>query len=54
MKMNFERADKAPADLLNEVNWKLVKGVGAEVPPTPKSLAGVQQPKKPSEEDEND
>jgi YVTN family beta-propeller protein len=54
MKMNFERADKAPADLLNEVNWKLVKGAEAKVPATPKSLAGVQQPKRPSEEDDDD
>jgi hypothetical protein len=53
LKMNFERADKAPADLLNEVNWKLVKGAEAKVPATPRSLAGVQVPKAPSEDEDD-
>jgi DNA-binding beta-propeller fold protein YncE len=53
LKMDFERADKAPADLLNEVMWKLTRGVEEKVPPTPKSLAGANPGKRPSEEDDD-
>jgi hypothetical protein len=33
--MDFSRADQVPADLLNTVIWKTVKGPASEMPPTP-------------------
>jgi YVTN family beta-propeller protein len=50
--MNFEVADKAPAERLNEIIWASVKGYDAKQPPTPrgaKGLLGVAE-----EEDEDD
>jgi DNA-binding beta-propeller fold protein YncE len=37
--MDFTQADSVPADLLNRVIWKTVKGPTAEMPPTPHALA---------------
>jgi len=34
-KMDFAHADHAPADRLNEIIWKSVKGDDAVMPPTP-------------------
>ena len=34
-KMDFAHADQAPADRLNEIIWKSVKGDDAVMPPTP-------------------
>jgi YVTN family beta-propeller protein len=39
--MNFEVADKAPADRLNEIIWASVKGPGSAQPPTPRGPQGV-------------
>jgi hypothetical protein len=35
MAMDFEHADKAPADELDDIIWKSVKGWDARQPPTP-------------------
>ncbi|MDB5296656.1 MAG: hypothetical protein JWO31_2639, partial [Phycisphaerales bacterium] len=43
--MDFTRADRAPADLLNRIIWKTVKGLDAEMPPTPKVIAVGGKPK---------
>ena len=43
MQMDFVHADKAPADELNDIIWKSIKGWDATEPPTPKAsqpLAG--------------
>lgn len=50
-RMNFEVADKAPADELNEIIWKMTKGMDAKVPPTPKGIAGVTMPKEKDDDD---
>jgi hypothetical protein len=42
--MDFSKADHAPADLLNRVIWKSVKGVDSELPPTP-HVMGLGAPK---------
>jgi hypothetical protein len=34
-KMDFAHADRAPADRLNEIIWKSVKGADSVMPPTP-------------------
>jgi YVTN family beta-propeller protein len=34
-KMDFEHADAAPADILNDIIWKSVKGVGSTMPKSP-------------------
>lgn len=41
LKMDFTVADRAPADKLNEVIWKMCMGVEARVPATPKGIKGV-------------
>lgn len=51
-KMDFAHADKAPADRLNEIIWKTVKGWEARPPETPRSLAGVQVPKVKDDDDD--
>jgi DNA-binding beta-propeller fold protein YncE len=33
--MDFTHADRAPADALNRIIWKTVKGMNSEMPPTP-------------------
>jgi YVTN family beta-propeller protein len=43
--MDFTRADRAPADLLNRVLWKSVKGIDAEPPPTPRVISVGGKPK---------
>jgi hypothetical protein len=46
--MNFEVADKAPADRLNEIIWASVKGADSAQPPTPrgaKALRGMAEEK---------
>jgi YVTN family beta-propeller protein len=45
--MNFEVADKAPAERLTEIIWASVKGVESKQPPTPngaKGLRGISEP----------
>ena len=49
--MDFSRADHAPADLLNQVIWKSVKGVDSPMPPTPHAL-GPETP--PAADDDDD
>ncbi|QOV92563.1 bifunctional YncE family protein/alkaline phosphatase family protein [Humisphaera borealis] len=43
LEMDFSVADRAPADLLNRVIWKTIKGLDAEMPPTPKVIAAQGQ-----------
>jgi hypothetical protein len=42
--MDFTRADHAPADLLNQVIWKTVRGPASEMPQTPHSISAAQPP----------
>jgi len=51
-RMDFTVADRAPADKLNEVIWKLTRGVEASVPPTPKGIGGVTVPKTKDDDDD--
>jgi YVTN family beta-propeller protein len=37
--MDFSKADSVPADLLNRVIWKSVRGPKSEMPPTPHAIA---------------
>jgi YVTN family beta-propeller protein len=39
--MDFSRADQVPADLLNRVIWKTVRGPNSEMPPTPHTLGSA-------------
>jgi len=41
MKMDFTNADKAPADLLNQIMWASVKGWDSQMPPTPRGPTGL-------------
>jgi YVTN family beta-propeller protein len=43
--MDFTRADRAPADLLNRVLWKTVKGIDGDPPPTPRVISVGGKPK---------
>jgi len=44
--MDFSKADQAPAELLNRVIWKTVRGVNSEAPPTPHGVTyGAPAPK---------
>ena len=49
-KMDFTRADQVPADLLNEVIWKTVRGPTSDMPPTPHAV-GNPEPKKDDDDD---
>ena len=53
MAMDFSRADQAPADELNEIIWKSIKGVDAKIPPTPHGpeLAGGRPKVKDDDDD---
>ena len=41
MKMDFANADKAPAELLNQIMWASVKGWDSKIPPTPRGPQGM-------------
>jgi DNA-binding beta-propeller fold protein YncE len=41
--MDFTDEDQVPADLLNSVIWKTVRGPESEVPPTPHAIAPANQ-----------
>jgi YVTN family beta-propeller protein len=41
LKMDFSVADRAPADKLNDVIWRMCMGMEARVPVTPKGIKGV-------------
>ena len=49
--MNFEVADKAPAERLNEIIWASVKGYDSKQPPTPRGAKGLRGM---SEEEDDD
>ena len=51
--MDFTVADRAPADKLNEIIWKMTKGADAKLPPTPHGIAGVTMAK-PKDDDDDD
>jgi YVTN family beta-propeller protein len=51
LEMDFTHADRAPADLLNRVIWKTVKGVESEPPPTPHVIAAQGQVKDDDDDD---
>ena len=42
--MDFSHADQAPADILNQIIWKSVRGPASEMPPTP-HVIGTAPPK---------
>ena len=50
--MNFEVADKAPADRLNEIIWASVKGFDSKQPPTPSGPKGLRGMDEEEEEDD--
>jgi YVTN family beta-propeller protein len=54
--MDFSRADRVPADLLNEVIWKTVRGPKSHMPPTPHTImpAGVAAATQPDKDDDDD
>jgi DNA-binding beta-propeller fold protein YncE len=52
LKMDFSVADRAPADKLNQIIWKLTKGVDSTMPPTPNGIAGVTMPKLKDDDDD--
>jgi len=49
--MDFTHADRAPADLLNRVIWKTVRGVDSEMPPTPHQVGLSTAPKTKQDDD---
>lgn len=49
--MDFTHADRAPADLLNRIIWKTVRGVDSEMPPTPHSVGLSTAPKSRHDDD---
>jgi hypothetical protein len=51
-KMDFSVADRAPADKLNDIIWKLTQGATAKLPPTPTGIAGVTMPKQKDDDDD--
>jgi hypothetical protein len=52
LKMDFTVADRAPADKLNEILWKMSKGPDVKMPPTPNGIAGVTVPKTKDDDDD--
>jgi hypothetical protein len=52
LKMDFTIADRAPADKLNEILWRMSRGEGVRMPPTPRGIAGVTMPKVKDEDDD--
>jgi hypothetical protein len=52
LKMDFTVADRAPADKLNEVIWKMCMGMDARVPFTPKGIKGVTIPDAKDDDDD--
>ncbi|MDB5298505.1 MAG: Phosphoesterase family, partial [Phycisphaerales bacterium] len=51
--MDFTRADRAPAELLNQIIWASVRGTKSEMPPTP-SGPGVGKKKVVKDDDDDD
>ncbi len=51
-KMDFIHADAAPAELLNEIVWKSIKGWGSTMPPPRHSLIGPMQGKTDDDDDD--
>jgi hypothetical protein len=51
MTWDFSIADRAPADKLNEIIWKLCAGYDSKLPPTPNGIAGVTVPKTKDDDD---
>jgi len=52
LKMDFTVADRAPADKLNEILWKVSRGPNAKMPATPNGIAGVTVPKTKDDDDD--
>jgi YVTN family beta-propeller protein len=50
-KMNFAQADKAPADRLNQIIWKSVKGDDSVMPPTPRGPTPLRATVKKDDDD---
>ncbi len=48
-RLDFTHADQAPADLLNRIIWKTVRGAASEMPPTPHVIGNA-----PVKEDDGD
>jgi hypothetical protein len=53
MAMDFTRADRAPADELNEIIWKSIKGLGSTPPPTPHGPSAATGRPKPRDDDDD-
>jgi hypothetical protein len=52
--MNFEVADQAPAERLNEIIWASVKGFDSPLPPTPRGPQGSWIRNDSDEDDDKD
>jgi hypothetical protein len=52
MAMDFSKADQAPADLLNEIIWKSVKGPKSILPPTPRGPSPLAPAQRKRDDDE--
>jgi YVTN family beta-propeller protein len=52
-KMDFTVADRAPADKLNEIIWKMTYGPSAQLPPTPNGIHGVTAVTKQKDDDDD-
>jgi hypothetical protein len=49
--MDLSRADQVPADVLNRVIWKSVRGMDSEMPPTPHRITDDAHPPNDSDDD---
>ena len=49
--MDFTVADRAPADLLNQIIWQTVKGPGAVMPDSPRGPTPLERPVKDDDDD---
>jgi YVTN family beta-propeller protein len=52
LQMDFTVADRAPADKLNEIIWKMSRGYDSKLPYTPQGIAGVTVPKLKDDDDD--
>ena len=50
--MDFTVADRAPADILNQIIWQTVRGPGSLMPASPRGpLPAVQPPRRDDDDD---
>jgi len=53
MAMDFVNADKAPAELLNQIMWASVKGWDSQLPPTPRGPQGLTARQEDDDDDDD-